>query len=84
MFNRIFLVHVQTGLAVYVGTRLKQGWAWPLYRNTYSIQRLYDVVNTIQIGSRPGNLVVMEDDGSLKFGDDRDDGLVQLIMPEDA
>ncbi len=90
--NRMFLVHVPTGLAVPLGKRM--GWGW--YMSDETQQKMGDRVALLfQVledkhgykGRQDDFAVALEDafgaslaTGKWQYGKAREDGLVQLVM----
>ena len=86
--NRMFLVHLPTGLAVFLGKRMGHGW-YTTDRCT-SAQILFDVLESQYFYAGQDDFAIALEDaigatlalGEWKYGPKRDDGLVQLIMTE--
>ena len=89
--NKMYLVHIPTGLAVSLGKRMGQGWyikesaSNELAKN---IAKLYDVLDSsFNVGAQDDFAIALEDAdkstlaiGNWKYGLLRDDGLTQLLI----
>ena len=94
MSNRMFLVHIPTGLAVFLGSRQEMGWGWHGGTRNLPIQKFYevleDMLETMDYKSAQDDFSIAMENASetstaidgWKYGKKRDDGLFQLIMPE--
>ena len=91
--NRMFLVHVPTGLAAPLGKRM--GWGWYMHEETQQkmgdrVALLFDVLernHDYGDGRQDDFAVALEDaegstlaTGAWQYGPEREDGLVQLLM----
>lgn len=90
--NRMFLVHVPTGLAAPLGKRA--GWGWRVADETRQplgdrVALLFHVIeNQHADDGRPDDFAVALEDaggasvatGKWQYGEARTDGLVQLVM----
>lgn len=91
--NRMFLVHIPTGLAACLGKRM--GWGWYIFKETEEIlggnvARLFEVLEheyAYGEGKQDDFAVALEDANGAtlatdnwKYGPIREDGLVQLVM----
>ena len=85
--NRMYLVHVPTGLAVFLGKRMGYGWyTTKEERIGPLVQKLFDVLDQEHVERQDDFAVAMEDIGGAtlafacwRYGNDRDDGLTQLL-----
>lgn len=90
--NLMFLVHVPTGLGICLGKRMGYGW----YSNNkqLAIQKLFDTLESADYdyggGKQDDFALAMEDTdgatsaiGFFKYGEDREDGLINLILEND-
>lgn len=84
--NRMFLVHIPTGLAVGLGKRM--GWGWYL-TDTLAvgphIEKLYTILKDEfnYEGEQDAFRLMMETDPGWCYGPTRDDGLIQLMWVEE-
>lgn len=90
--NRMFLVHIPTGLAAGLGKRM--GWGWYMSDETQKkmgdrVALLFEVLEREYAyeGNQDDFAVALEDSnnatlatGNWSYGPRRDDGLVQLLM----
>ena len=92
--NRMYLVHIPTGLAVMIGKRL--GWGWYMHPESQSdlgnrIALLYEVLEKEYSyeGNQDDFTIALEDAdeasfalGNLVYGPERKDKLIQLIIKD--
>lgn len=88
--NRMFLVHVPTGLAAPLGSRLGWGWSGPKTCASCGLERLFEILrdgSVIYEGSQDDFAVALEDAsgaslacGQWEYSETRPDGLLQFVM----
>ena len=90
--NRMFLVHLPTGLAAPLGKRM--GWGWYIGEETKAkmgarVELLFEVLDRehFYADKQDDFAVALEDvsgatlaKGAWQYGERREDGLVQLLM----
>ena len=91
--NRMYLVHIPTGLAVFLGKRMSSGWYTAKEELIGpDVQKLFEVLESQEYyyANRPDDFAIAldhSDGASLAVNADRDfmiareDGLIQLIVP---
>jgi len=94
--NRMFLVHIPTGLAV--GIAKSMGYGWYLGENKKltigdNVEKLFEVLEKdFSYGCEPNNFAIAMENAAgastatdaWQYGESRSDGLVQLIMVHNA
>lgn len=94
--NRMFLVHLPTGLAALLGKRM--GWGWYISEETQAkmgdrVELLFEVLERehFYAAKQDDFAVALEDasgatlaTGAWQYGEHREDGLVQLLMPPNS
>lgn len=92
--NRMFLVHLPTGLAA--GLAKRMGWGWYTASSVDQaqigrrIQRLFDVLEDRGYEDRQDDFAIALEDaegatlahGGWQYGEGREDGLTQLVLDE--